>query len=50
MKHKVCAICGILLDCDWLSICLDYDDICEKTDEDYHNPIEVKCDCKSKVK
>jgi hypothetical protein len=49
MKHLVCATCGILIDCDWMGIGLSEDDICDKTDEDYHNPEEMECDCETKT-
>lgn len=49
MNHIICATCGILLECDWMSIGLDYDDICENTDDDYHCQIEKPCNCELKT-
>ena len=44
-KHIVCGTCGILLECDWMSIGLDYDDECEKSEFEHHTAIDKKCDC-----
>ena len=46
-KHIVCATCGILCNCDWMEFGIDADDMCKKTDNDFHTPLEVDCKCRS---
>lgn len=49
MEHIVCGNCGILLECDWMGIGIDYDDECEKTDGGHHYAKDEKCDCESHI-
>ena len=44
-KHIVCGTCGELLECDWMSIGLDYDDECEKSEGGYHTTEDAECTC-----
>ena len=46
-SHLICGNCGMLLDCDWMGISLDYDDECKFGV--HHWQQEVKCDCESRV-
>ena len=49
-SHLICHFCGVLLECDWMGIGMDFDDPCPKNIQGYHRPNMVKCDCEQKVK
>jgi hypothetical protein len=46
-QHLVCGKCGMLLDCDWMGISLDYDDECKFGSR--HCTLSQTCDCESRV-
>lgn len=45
LSHLVCGRCGILLNCEQISVSLIENDQCGKREYQTHWPKQVKCDC-----